>query len=164
MGLGKYVKTGRDEASDCNISYLLGHQIHHEKTRDPQSPQRGIQAKSRPAGWPPASGAGQLKSPATGRETCPRAVHRGLLIIEGRPPTGLRFLHADGTVYGGAVSPHEADLKGKVFRGLRRLGLTESEARRALSSTHVGPETTLQNLLEEALSIHRNGGQAARAA
>ena len=81
-----------------------------------------------------------------------RAVHRGTLIIEGRPSTGLVFHHADGTGYGRVVSARNADLKTQVFRGLRGLGVKESEARWVLSETHVGADATVAEVLKAALT------------
>jgi hypothetical protein len=45
------------------------------------------------------------------------AVHRGELIVSGAVSTGLRFQHADGTNYGGLVSPHAAGLRAKGVSG-----------------------------------------------
>jgi hypothetical protein len=76
-----------------------------------------------------------------------RAVHRGTLLIEGRvssgegrvssgaasvTSTGLRFLHADGTPYGGPVLAVAADIRAKAFRALRALGFSERNVHRAL--------------------------------
>jgi hypothetical protein len=61
-----------------------------------------------------------------------RALHRGHLLIEGTPATGLVFRHADGTVYRGVVSPTGVTAQTQAFHALRRLGFREGDARRAL--------------------------------
>jgi hypothetical protein len=61
-----------------------------------------------------------------------RAVHRGTLWVTGRVSTGLMFEHADGTRYGGRVSPRAAEAGADVFVALRGLGFGESETRRAI--------------------------------
>jgi hypothetical protein len=82
-----------------------------------------------------------------------RAQHRGQLIIEGRVSTGLRFLHADGSPYGGKVSPCGAEARQQAFRALRGLGFRETETRRALDRvvTHVGAEATTETIVRQAL-------------
>jgi HNH endonuclease/Holliday junction resolvase RuvA-like protein len=60
-----------------------------------------------------------------------RASHRGELIIE-LTVQGLAFQHADGTPYGGAVTPSSVDAHAKVFGALRNLGFREREARAVL--------------------------------
>lgn len=65
-----------------------------------------------------------------------RAIHRGLVTIEGSVSTGLRFLHAEGSPYGVMPAPLAADVVSKAFRALRSLGFRESEARRALAGLH----------------------------
>jgi cysteine sulfinate desulfinase/cysteine desulfurase-like protein len=84
-----------------------------------------------------------------------RACHRGALSIEGTAPVALRFRHADGTTYGGAVSANGADAQLRAFRALRALGFSEREARLALrrSVTHVGEDAELELLLRHALSL-----------
>jgi hypothetical protein len=71
------------------------------------------------------------------------AVHRGLLRIEGRVSTGLTFRHADGTPYGGRVSPRASTALADAFPALKALGFKDGEARRALDAarSHVGLET-----------------------
>src|SRR3954468_12265121 len=84
-----------------------------------------------------------------------RACHRGALSIEGTAPTALRFRHADGTPYGGTVSPIGADTQLRAFRALRTLGFSEREARLALrrSATHVGEDAELELLLRHAIGL-----------
>jgi hypothetical protein len=86
-------------------------------------------------------------------------VHRGQLIITGRPSKGLRFEHADGTPYGRSPSPQTLALLDQVLRGLRGLGFKERQARRALDaaaeelrSHEAAPSVpTAQDLLKAAL-------------
>jgi hypothetical protein len=82
------------------------------------------------------------------------AVHRGDLVIDGRVSSGLTFRHADGTRYGGPVSPHAADVQSTVFRAMRGLGFREGDARRAVerAATHVGDGASAETLLRAALS------------
>jgi hypothetical protein len=84
-----------------------------------------------------------------------RAHHRGQLIIEGRVSTGLRFLHADGSQYGGRISTHVAEARQQAFRALRGLGFRETETRRALDrvATHVGAEATTEVMVRQALRV-----------
>jgi hypothetical protein len=72
-----------------------------------------------------------------------RAVHRGQLLIAGRVSSGLVFRHADGSAYGGTVSPEVADTQTRVFRMLRGLGFRETESRRALE--HVRAEARVDH-------------------
>jgi hypothetical protein len=81
------------------------------------------------------------------------ALHRGDLVIEGRVSAGLSFRHADGTPYGGTVSPHAAEVHSSVFRAMRGLGFKESDARRAVerAAAHVGQAASAETLLRAAL-------------
>jgi hypothetical protein len=69
-----------------------------------------------------------------------RSVHRGFLIIEGKPSTGLRFLHADGTSYGGRVCSVRTGVLSTAYEALKRMGFRESDVRKALDEvrTHAG--------------------------
>jgi hypothetical protein len=82
------------------------------------------------------------------------AVHRGDLVVEGRVSSGLTFRHADGSDYGGPVSPHAAEVSATVFRAMRGLGFRESDARRAVerAATHVGRQASAEALLKAALA------------
>jgi hypothetical protein len=84
-----------------------------------------------------------------------RAVHRGEAHVAGNVGTGLHFRHADGTAYGGVVSPGVADAHAKAFRGLLGLGFREREARRALEQVgaHVGRDATVEVVLRSALML-----------
>jgi hypothetical protein len=62
-----------------------------------------------------------------------RAIHRGALIVEGRPSHGLVFRHADGSLYRTMVSPRSVAAQTKAFEALRRMGFREGEVRRALN-------------------------------
>ena len=81
------------------------------------------------------------------------AVHEGRIVIEGRASERLAFFHADGTAYGGGVSPDVIDLKTKAFQALRHLGFKETDVRRALDAVkpHVG-SVTLESIVRQALS------------
>jgi hypothetical protein len=83
-----------------------------------------------------------------------RALHRGSLIVEGRPSTGLKFRHADGSKYDKPVSPVTADDSAKVFLALKNMGFREKEARGAVerARTHVGGEAPTESLLRRALA------------
>ena len=61
-----------------------------------------------------------------------RAVHQGRLIITGTA-SSPRFMHADGTPYGGVVRSAAADVRAKAFQALRVLGFREGDAKRALA-------------------------------
>jgi hypothetical protein len=61
-----------------------------------------------------------------------RAAHVGALRVEGGASDGLRFFHADGSVYGERIDPVALDAHSKVFSALRNMGFRESEARAAL--------------------------------
>jgi hypothetical protein len=82
-----------------------------------------------------------------------RASHGGELVVRGRVSTGLSFRHADGTDYGSGVSAPAAGVQAAAFQALRRLGVGESETRRALLDvlTHVGDEPNLERVLRGAL-------------
>ncbi len=69
-----------------------------------------------------------------------RAKHRGFLMIEGTVSTGLRFFHADGTTYGGEVSPAAAEVSTLTFQALKKMGYADGEARRGVEAArpHVG--------------------------
>lgn len=83
-----------------------------------------------------------------------RAVHDGRIVIEGLASERLAFFHADGTPYGGAVSPAVIELKTQAFQALRNLGFKESETRRTLDAIdlhHVG--VTLESVVRQALAM-----------
>ncbi len=84
-----------------------------------------------------------------------RAVHRGEAHVAGNVGTGLQLRHADGTAYGGAVSPRAADVHAQAFRGLRGLGFREGEVRRALEQVgaHVGRDASVEVVLRRALML-----------
>jgi hypothetical protein len=78
-----------------------------------------------------------------------RAVHQGRLIITGTA-SSARFAHADGTRYGGVVTPAAADVRAKAFQALRALGFREGDAKRALARI---PNTvcSLEQVIRQAL-------------
>ena len=93
------------------------------------------------------------------------ALHRGLLSIQGKVSTGLVFRHADGTEYGGAPKPREADLRSKAFSALRNMGYRESEARLGIerAAARVGASADVATLVKQALlELTENIGKAAR--
>ncbi|MFZ5893706.1 MAG: HNH endonuclease [Myxococcota bacterium] len=84
-----------------------------------------------------------------------RAVHKGRLIIEGQPSTGLTFKHADGSTYGGTVQLGIADRNGQVFAALRGMGFKERECRTALDrcAPTIAPTATREEMLRAALHV-----------
>jgi 5-methylcytosine-specific restriction endonuclease McrA len=86
-----------------------------------------------------------------------RAQHRGQLVIEGTVSTGLTFRHADGTLYGRAMSAQAVDVHRKVFSALRGMGFREGEAKRALecvrTDVHVGASASAAEILRAAIGI-----------
>jgi hypothetical protein len=83
-----------------------------------------------------------------------RAIHRGLVAIEGSVATGLRFQHTDGSPYGIIPTPMATDVASKAFRALRSLGFRESEARRALAeATHVNAIDDVETLVRRCLVL-----------
>ncbi len=92
-----------------------------------------------------------------------RAQHRGQLLIDGTSvAAGLRFLHADGTPYGGNVTPEAAQMAVDVFQALRQMGFRESESKQAVAALgpHVG-NMGLAMAVREALRVLR-GEEVAR--
>ena len=85
------------------------------------------------------------------------ALHRGRLRIDGKVSGGLRFRHADGTVYGFMPSPALADASAKAFAGLRGLGFSERTARVVLDRALDGApaEASAEALLRSAIA-HAN--------
>jgi hypothetical protein len=65
------------------------------------------------------------------------AAHRGQLIVDGTVSNGLRFRHADGRSYGSTPSASDSDVAQKAFMGLRGLGFSERDSRRALEEARV---------------------------
>jgi len=86
-----------------------------------------------------------------------RAVHEGMIVIEGRVSTGLNFWHADGTEYGQTVTPAAAAAFSDAFLALRYLEFKDGEAKRALAQVraHVGRETDVGEIVKHALRVLR---------
>jgi len=86
-----------------------------------------------------------------------RAVHEGRLIVDGKPSSGVRFRHADGSPYGGALQAGAAERNAQVFAALRQLGFKERACRSALDrcSAALPPTASREELLREALSLTR---------
>jgi len=82
-----------------------------------------------------------------------KAVHEGRIVIEGRASERLAFFHADGTPYGGPVSPDVIELKTKAFHALRHMGFKQTEVRRALDATHSHVGVTLESIVRQALLV-----------
>jgi len=91
------------------------------------------------------------------------AVHEGRLIVTGSASSQLHFIHADGTPYGGAVSPAVADARTKALHALTGLGFREGEAKRALARIP-NSVSSLEKLVRQALRelahqmMRRTGG------
>jgi hypothetical protein len=82
-----------------------------------------------------------------------RAVHRGVLLIDGSASM-VRFRHADGSQYGEPFAPRAIDAQAKVFSALRGLGFAERQVRAVLAElrTHEDfREASTERLLREAL-------------
>jgi hypothetical protein len=83
-----------------------------------------------------------------------RAVHRGQLVIDGKVSTGLRFRHADGLPYGALPLVIDSDSIEKVFLGLRGLGFSERDCRRALEEVRTRRElSSLEELLRACIEL-----------
>ena len=80
-----------------------------------------------------------------------RGIHRGELVVEGRPAAGLRFSHADGTPYGGSLSPGVVATRAKACQALQGLGFREREAIRALAAVPADPSLSLGQIIVLAL-------------
>jgi Holliday junction resolvasome RuvABC DNA-binding subunit len=81
-------------------------------------------------------------------------LHRGELSVQGNAATGVRFRHADGTLYGALPDPREHDLHAKLFGALRHLGFRERDIRAVLSELRTDAElgsATAESLLRAAL-------------
>jgi hypothetical protein len=80
-------------------------------------------------------------------------VHRGTLVIEGAPSTGLRFRHADGTAYGGLPEPAAAQACSDAFLALVTLGYSEREARAGIEAARcrVGAAPAVEAVVRAAL-------------
>lgn len=83
-----------------------------------------------------------------------RLQHQGYLWIEGRVSEGLEFLHADGTPYGRVAEPDAVEAGAAAFTGLRRLGVGEVAAKRAIRTAraHVGASAPAHRLMHWALT------------
>lgn len=80
-------------------------------------------------------------------------LHEGVLHIEGTVQSGLRFRHADGTIYGELPAAESVQVFTEVFETLRRLGYKEREARAAVAAarSQVGSSPARAELLRAAL-------------
>jgi hypothetical protein len=95
------------------------------------------------------------------------ALHRGALAVEGAWSTGLRFLHADGSAYGGPANPRAAVILTEVHQALTGLGFKEREARWMVKEIcpHVGADVTvsLEQAIRRALAVWRGSWTAVSA-
>jgi len=84
-----------------------------------------------------------------------RAVHEGRLIVDGKPSTGLRFRHADGSSYGDPLEASVAERNARVFAALRQLGFKERQCREALDrcTATLPPTASREEVLRMALSL-----------
>ncbi len=91
-----------------------------------------------------------------------RRILAGTLIVEGKPSTGLRFMHADGTPYGSRrVEPKQVSVSVEAFEGIKSLGFRARDARRAVDqvlreqdwATPVGASDALQEVMHRALGL-----------
>ncbi len=84
------------------------------------------------------------------------AIHDGRLIVEGSA-TALRFLRANGEVYGVTGSPAAVLAFAEAYEGLVSLGFGQTESRTAVDRVraHVGPEAGMEQVLREALAVMR---------
>jgi hypothetical protein len=78
------------------------------------------------------------------------ATHNGKLIATGSASSHLCFTHADGTPYGGALSPAVADARAKAFQALTCMGFREGEVRRAIARVPTSI-SSLEQLVRQAL-------------
>lgn len=91
----------------------------------------------------------------TGCSVHHKALHEGRLLCEGRPSTGLRFKHADGTPYGEPPSAKRAELATDAFLAFKGLGFKEKEARRAVAQVlaHVGADAKIEEVIRQGLAV-----------
>jgi 5-methylcytosine-specific restriction endonuclease McrA len=88
-----------------------------------------------------------------------RAVHRGELHVVGRVSAGVRFEHADGSVYGRTPKPRVVDAQAKAFAALRGLGFREREIRGVLAKLRqsdvdrVSAEPGVERVVRAALAV-----------
>ena len=88
-----------------------------------------------------------------------KLVHRGALIIEGSVSQGLKFYHADRSVYGHPVlDPGALERFERAFSALRGLGFKDGETKRALAEVrpHVGADAGVDALVRRALTVLTN--------
>lgn len=85
-------------------------------------------------------------------------VHAGLLLIEGDSVADVRFLHADGTEYGGRADAGAVEGLGMAYGALRSMGFREGETKRALAAvrSHAG-HATAEEIVRAALPLLTEG-------
>jgi 5-methylcytosine-specific restriction endonuclease McrA len=84
-----------------------------------------------------------------------RALHDGTLQITGSVSKDLTVCHADGTLYGAAISAPSVLVHARAFQALRGLGFGERDARQALESTRaaLGNDAELEAVLRHCLDL-----------
>jgi hypothetical protein len=96
------------------------------------------------------------------------ALHRGALTVEGAWSTGMKFLHADGSAYGGPANPRAALILTEVHQALSGLAFKEREARWMVKEIcpHVGADATvsLEQAIRRALAMWRGSRTASASA
>jgi hypothetical protein len=80
-----------------------------------------------------------------------RALHRGQIEITGSAGRGLTFHRGDGGSYGALGAVGALDACERAFRGLRRMGFGERDARRAVERARTAGDT--ETVLRRALSL-----------
>jgi hypothetical protein len=79
-----------------------------------------------------------------------RAVHRGKVVAQG-PAPDVRFFHADGTVYGGALTSAQAVSRMRARSALVAMGYSVREARVALDRVGCDTGASAETLIRAAL-------------
>jgi hypothetical protein len=84
-----------------------------------------------------------------------RAVHAGLLCIDGTATTGFVFRHGDGTPYGGNVGAVRLDLVRQALGALETMGFKPTQARALVDAAlRAGTHSDAAALLRAALRAH----------
>ena len=86
-----------------------------------------------------------------------------MLRIEGGAPDELRFRHADGRTYGEPSPARDPAMERDAVDGLRRMGVSAGDARRAVASAAASSPNCIEDLLRAALRVLRQTTYASRA-
>jgi hypothetical protein len=132
---------GRCRAPGCRSSTFL--QLHHLRLRSEGGDHD-------PAGLLSLCGAHHLR------------LHEGLLLIEGDSVASVRFLHADGTEYGGGSDASVVGVMGLAYGALRNMGFGETQTKRALATVRArgGRAGTAEDVVRAALAAITDGSGA----